>query len=224
MNSATNPAPNVQQDDYTWAERRAQKQAAAQSGSHDLIFIGDSITHRFERDDVGGPVWQKFFGRLRVLNLGYGWDTTQNVLWRLTEGGEFAGQRPRLVVLNIGTNNLTGNSACPANTTAEIVEGIAAICDLVQHASPETKILVMSIFPRGRRVEMINARVHDLNQEIRLWLTTRPELLHLDIGEGLLKPGGEIDPVLVPDLCHPVEPGYVVWGEALQPLVKQYVG
>lgn len=224
MNSAILPVPNVQSDDYDRERRRAEKMAAVATGSHDLVFIGDSITHRFERDDVGGAVWRRHYARLRALNLGYGWDTTQNVLWRLTEGGEFAGQRPRLVVLNIGTNNLTGNSACPANTVVEIVEGIAAICEHVQAASPETKILVMALFPRGRRAEPINARVRDLNRELKSWLATRPGLLHLDIGARFLTVSGEVDPALLPDLVHPVEPGYAIWAEALAPIITSRFG
>ncbi|MET0261492.1 MAG: GDSL-type esterase/lipase family protein [Rariglobus sp.] len=222
MNTATVPAANVQRDNYDWEARRAEKQAAAAAGNHDLVFIGDSITHRFEREDGGLAVWQRHYGHRRALNLGYGWDCTQNVLWRI-ENGEFSGQRPKLVVLNIGTNNLSGNSACRANTTAEIVAGISAICYLVERASPETCILVMSIFPRGRADEMIHARVKDLNAALTGWLATRPRYLHLDIGAQFFGGDGEIDTALLPDRCHPVEPGYVIWAEALEPLIQRHV-
>ncbi len=223
VNTATVPAANVQRDNYDWEARRTEKQAAATAGNHDLVFIGDSITHRFEREDGGLAVWQRHYGNRRALNLGYGWDCTQNVLWRL-ENGEFAGQRPKLVVVNIGTNNLSGNSACRANTTAEIVEGIAAICDRVELASPETRILVMAVFPRGRTDEMIHARVKDLNAAITGWLATRPHYVHLDIGVRFLGEDGEIDVMLLPDRCHPVEPGYAIWAEALEPFIERYVG
>jgi len=222
-NSAIEPTANVQRDNYDWEGRRAQKQAAALAGSHDLIFIGDSITHRFEREDAGIAVWKKRYGNRNALNLGYGWDTTQNVLWRL-QNGEFAGQRPKLVVLTIGTNNLTGNNVCRPNTAAEIVEGIAAICDLVRRESPETKILVMAVFPRGKTNEMIYVRVQDLNAALKAWLATRPEILHLDIGQRFIGADGEVNTELLPDRCHPIEPGYVVWAEAIEPIVSRYVG
>ena len=221
-NSAIEPVANVQRDNYDWEGRRAEKQAAAKQRSHDLVFIGDSITHRFERDDAGAAVWKKHYGKIGALNLGYGWDTTQNVLWRL-ENGEFAGQKPKLAVVNIGTNNLTGNGACRANTVAEIVEGIAAICDFVKMRSPKTAVLVMAVFPRGKIAEAIHARVEDLNAGLRAWLATRPEILHLDIGERFLDAEGEVDLALLPDRCHPIAPGYVIWAEALEPFVKKYV-
>ena len=220
--SAIDPVRNVQKDNYDWAERHAQKQAEARTGSHDLIFIGDSITHRFERDGGGLAVWMKHYETRRLLNLGYGWDCTQNVLWRL-HNGEFSDQRPKLVVLNIGTNNLTGNSAGRPNTVTEIVAGIEAICDFVLGASPSTKILVMAIFPRGRTDEIIHARVKDLNAALATWLSARPHLLHLDIGARFMGKDGEVDVELLPDRCHPVEPGYVIWAEALKPFVSQYV-
>lgn len=222
-NSAIEPAANVQRDNYDWEGRRAEKQAAALSRSHDLIFIGDSITHRFEREDGGLAVWKKHYAHLGALNLGYGWDTTQNVLWRL-EQGEFAGQQPKLVVLNIGTNNLTGNGACRPNTVAEIVAGIGAIADFIQGRSPQTVILVMALFPRGLATESIYMRVQDLNAVLRVWATGRPRMLHLDIGEHLADAEGQVRVDLLPDRCHPVEPGYAIWAEALAPFVTRYVG
>ena len=92
----------------------------------EIILIGDSITHFWGGDPVGGrrtgaEVWDRFFSGRRVVNLGYGWDRTENVLWRLTHG-EFDNVTPRVVVVMIGTNNVT------LNTPEEIGLGITAIC------------------------------------------------------------------------------------------------
>lgn len=137
FNNAVIPVPNTRQDFYSWGERRRTKVAHAQLCSHELVFVGDSITHMFELPDRGGKIWERYFGQYSVCNLGYGWDCTQNVLWRLYNG-EFSNQCSRVVVLNIGTNNLTGNSGGRVNTAEEIVEGIMAICEFITDRSPET--------------------------------------------------------------------------------------
>lgn len=221
-NPAVVPVPNVQNDDYDWNARRIEKRALASSRSHDLIFLGDSITHRFERHDGGLDVWEARYRRLGALNLGYGWDCTQNVLWRLHHG-EFEGQRPKLVVLNIGTNNLTGNGACRPCTAAEIVEGIAGICRFVRQASPLTRILVMALFPRGKTDEMIHARVKDLNAALGAWVSAEPGLMHLDIGARFLGADGEVDARLMPDRTHPVKSGYEIWADAIEPLSTRMI-
>jgi len=109
-NSATIATPVLEHDFYDWHERHRAKCLECERNNHDLVFIGDSITHLFEGDPAvpgrGERVWARYYGQRRALNLGFGWDRTQNVLWRLAHG-EFAGQRPRLVVILIGTNNLT---------------------------------------------------------------------------------------------------------------------
>lgn len=220
--SAIVPARNVQKDFYDWAERHQQKLAQAQSGNHDLVFIGDSITHMFELEDRGLPVWKRTYGHRRALDLGYGWDCTQNVLWRL-ENGEFAGQQPKLVVLNIGTNNLTGNDACPANTAEEIVDGIEAICHFVHRQSEQTTILNMAIFPRGLREEAIHTQVRELNTLLAARLASKPRILHLNIGERFLGPDGEIPCEFMADRCHPTEQGYAIWADAIEPVVRQYI-
>jgi lysophospholipase L1-like esterase len=222
MNTAIIPARNVQLDFYDWDERHQQKQAQAQSDKHDLVFIGDSITHMFEVEDRGLPVWERYYGHRRALDLGYGWDCTQNVLWRL-ENGEFAGQQPKLVVLNIGTNNLTGNDACPANTAEEIVEGIAAICGLIQQKSPQTTILSMAIFPRSLTSDPVHAKAKLVNTLLARHLRRKPGILHLNIGERFLGPDGEIPCELMDDRCHPTKQGYGIWAEAIEPVVRHYL-
>jgi lysophospholipase L1-like esterase len=45
----------------------------------------------------------------------------------------------------------------------------------------------------------------------------------LDIGPKLLQPDGTLSPEMAPDFLHPREQGYVIWAEALQPLIDRYL-
>jgi len=84
-----------------------------------------------------------------VLNIGFGWDRTPNVLWRL-ENGHFANQHPKLIMLNIGTNNFSRTANYPGDTPEDVVDGIAAILATLHKYSPETHIVVMAVFPREK--------------------------------------------------------------------------
>lgn len=222
INNAVIPVPNTQIDFYNWEERRKEKVALAESGSHELIFIGDSITHMFELPDRGKKAWDRFFGKYHVLNLGYGWDCTQNVLWRL-ENGEFSGQQPKVVVLCIGTNNLTGNSGGRANTAGEIVEAIQAICAFIHRQSPNTTIIVMSVFPRGERSDPIFDQAEELAESIKAAMSNQAGVIHLDIGSRFLGSDGEIPTTLMDDLVHPTEAGYEIWAEELRPIISKLI-
>jgi lysophospholipase L1-like esterase len=118
----------------------------AKQGDVDLIFIGDSITDMWATR--GKQVWDKFYGNRKAMNAGIGGDTTQNVLWRL-DNGNIDGIHPKLAVIMIGTNNSNGNS----NTAEEIADGIKAIVKEVHEKLPETKILLLGIFPRRSPAE-----------------------------------------------------------------------
>ncbi|HSI82646.1 MAG: GDSL-type esterase/lipase family protein [Candidatus Methylacidiphilales bacterium] len=223
VNNAIVPIPNTQKDFYNWEERRALKVAQAASRSHDLIFVGDSITHMFEASERGLPVWEQHYGAYSTLNLGYGWDCTQNVLWRL-QNGEFAGQQPRLLVLNIGTNNLTGNSGGRANSAMEIVQGIAAIVELVHDASPDTVVLQMGLLPRGKSDDAIFGKVKEVNTLLREWVEASPGILFSDIGAQFLQPDGEIPLDLMNDRVHPTTAGYRIWAATIDPIVRKCLG
>ena len=72
------------------------------------------------REPNGPTSWASIFGPYRVLNLGFGWDRTQNVLWRL-DHGELDGLQPRVVIIDLGTNNTTQTKNAGNNTAAEII-------------------------------------------------------------------------------------------------------
>ena len=140
------PVEVLEEDGYDWHERHAEKLRAVASRSYDIILMGDSITHYWET--AHGPrTWAGYFGGRNVLNLGFGWDRTGNLLWRL-ENGELSGQKPKLFVLNIGTNNFSRTRSYAGDSPEETASGIIAVARKVHALSPTTRIVVMEIFPR----------------------------------------------------------------------------
>jgi beta-glucosidase len=105
---AETPVPQTQAWSLPWWRPRHEAKLSeiramrAAGKSPQLVFIGDSITQGWEA--VGQPVWAQHFARYDALNLGYGGDKTENVLWRLQQG-EIDGIAPKVAVLMIGTNN-----------------------------------------------------------------------------------------------------------------------
>jgi hypothetical protein len=99
---------------YDWPARHTAAVALMQARQPEIVMLGDSIMHFWggepRGEHVGGrrtapDVWDRFFTARRIVNLGYGWDRTENVLWRLRHG-EFEHVSPKVVVLMIGTNNV----------------------------------------------------------------------------------------------------------------------
>jgi lysophospholipase L1-like esterase len=150
-----------------------------------------------------------------VINMGFGWDRTQNVLWRLRQG-EFEGIRPQWVVLMIGTNNLTGTPNSRASTPEEIVEGIAAIYREIRQRSPESRIILMAILPRaGRPDDPIRALIQSTNRLLAQRFAGDSSITYIDIGAAFLRPDGSLPASLMPDGTHPSEAGYQIWADAL---------
>lgn len=222
INTALRPIPKIEDDSYDWYARHEEKRAAAAQGQYDLVFVGDSITHFWE-DRNGPEVWRAHYGKRSVLNLGFGWDRTQNALWRL-RNGEFAQQRPKLLVLNIGTNNLTAGRV-RANSPAETAAGVAAVCRLVHEMSPDTKILSMRIFPRGAKDTELFQNVMTTNALLGQELESLPYVSAMDITAQMSDAKGDANPELfLPDLTHPGPKGYAVWAQAIEPVVKAALG
>jgi lysophospholipase L1-like esterase len=107
----------------------------------DLLFLGDSITEAWWNVP---DFWRERYGAHQPANFGISGDRTQHVIWRL-EHGALDHISPRVVVLMIGTNNTADNNA------AEILAGIDRILGLIREKRPETKVLLLGIFPRGPR-------------------------------------------------------------------------
>lgn len=221
-NSACQPVAKLEEDFYDWHARHAAVLNLKESVKPEIVLLGDSITHLWGGDPAepkgnrGADSWASLFGDRAVLNLGFGWDRTQNVLWRI-QHGELDGLRPRLAIIHIGTNNLAGTANARENTPAEIAEGIQAVVERTKAVCPGVTILLMAVMPRGekpddparRRVAAINTLLPEVAK------TTGATLI--DLTGRLLNPDGTLSRDIMPDFLHPGPRGYAVWAEALRP-------
>lgn len=220
FNSALIPVPALEQDSYDWYARHHAVLFAKQPLQPRVVLIGDSITHFWGgiplANHVNGPTaWDRVFGKLPTLNLGFGWDRTQNVLWRLRQG-ELDGLTPQWIVLNIGTNNFVATDNARANTPEETVEAIAAICRELRRRSPSSRILLMKIFPRGASPsDPIRRPIDATNRLLEARFAAEPTVRVLDAARRFLAPDGSIPAELMPDQVHPSERGYQLWADVL---------
>lgn len=168
-----------------------------------------------------GPIaWASVFRPYRVLNLGFGWDRTQNVLWRL-DHGELEGLHPRTVIINIGTNNTSQTANARMNSADEIVEGIHAICLRVRSKVPQTKIILMAVLPREQMPD--NPRrilINEINRQLEQF-AKKERITFVDIGPKMLSPDGTLSREIAGDFCHPTEKGYQIWADEIRSLIEE---
>lgn len=208
---------------YDWPARHAAAVALMKERRPEVVMLGDSIVHFWGGDPagerVGGrrtapEVWDRFFAGRPVVNLGYGWDRTENVLWRLRHG-EFDDVSPKAVVVMIGTNNI------PLNTPDEIAAGVAAICDEIHRRSASSRILLLGIFPRGEKPDANRAAIEAVNQRIAAFEGRGGVVTYLDIGDRFLGPDRAIAKDVMYDFLHPTAKGYDIWAAAIEPTLSR---
>jgi lysophospholipase L1-like esterase len=214
-NTAIQPVPR----DAGWLKRHEGFVEIAKAGGVDVLFLGDSITDGWRR--LGKFLWDGHFAPLRAANFGISGDRTQHVLWRM-ENGELDGISPKVVVLMIGTNN-TGferDQVTPRNTVAETIEGVTAVVKGLRTKLPETKILLLAIFPRGEKDSIYRTQLAEINPAIAR-LDDGKFVRFLDLNAKFLWPDGTLPRDFMPDLLHPNEVGYAIWAAAIkQPLTE----
>ena len=213
-NTALQPASR----DAKWVERHEGFVAEAKKGGIEVLFLGDSITDGWR--SKGKAVWEKQYAPLHAANFGIGGDRTQHVLWRM-EHGELDGVKPKAVVLMIGTNN-TGKDqdGKPRNTTPEIVEGVTAVVQGLRAKLPQSKILLLAVFPRGEKGTPIRDQLTEINTALAK-LDDGRMMKFLDIGAKFLGLDGTLSRDIMPDLLHPNEKGYQIWADAIEPTLSQ---
>lgn len=203
---------------YNWEKRHKSLCALVKERKPALVFIGDSITHRMggEPNDTRDNVWHKYYAPRNAVNLGFGWDRTENALWRI-QHGELDGAEPKVAVVLIGINNRN------INTPAEIATGVRAICSEIHQRTPKTNILLLGVFPSGEKPDAGRKKTQDLNDLLAAF-NGQDNITFLDIGSKFLNADGTISQELMGDFLHPTEKGYAIWAEAMEPTLRKLLG
>ncbi|HNY26060.1 MAG TPA: platelet-activating factor acetylhydrolase IB subunit [Candidatus Sumerlaeota bacterium] len=220
----------VSRPDVWWNERHEAILKRLKEGKVDLLFIGDSITHSWEKspthawENNGEEIWMKYYAPRHAVNLGFSGDRTQHVLWRL-DHGEVDGISPKLAVLMIGSNN----SWYDYNTAEEIADGILAIIEKLHAKLPDTKLLVLGIFPRDEKPCAQRAKNQKANARVAQYVATETAkgnkwLHYLDLESKFLQPDGTLPKEIMPDFLHPNAKGYQIWAEAMEPKIVELMG
>ena len=206
-NSALDPqTQNRDHPYYDWISRHEWLKTYCAKHQPNLVLLGDSITHRLggtvqdKTPRTGQTVWDRHFAPRGAVNLGFGFDRTENVLWRLGHGAldQF---NPKGVIVLIGTNNLL------VNTVEDTVAGIYRVVDKVFEASPVSNVLLLGLLPRGFRPnDPLRLRTAAVNKSLERY--QRDNVTTLNAGRDFVREDGQLDSNLVPDALHPSAQGY----------------
>jgi lysophospholipase L1-like esterase len=195
----------------------------AKKGGVDVLFVGDSITAGWKGG--GKDVWKEKFAASKPANFGIGGDRTDHVLWRITEGKELDGIDPKVIVLMIGTNNISAK-----HTPEQIAGGVKAIVGEFRKQKPNAKVLLLGVFPRGgKQVPKGDERVaaDDLQPKIKqindliAKLDDGKHVKYLDIGEKFKDEQGGLSRKVMPDFLHLSAKGYEIWADAIVKPVEE---
>ena len=223
--------------DGFWDRRHAEIMGQIANGpkEYDCVFVGDSITHNWtgwsHPEDIsaasnayrigrvkfapspGLPVWREMSAGRKFLNLGLAGDATGNVLWRM-KNGELDGYAARNFVVMIGTNN--SNRQHPDGVAA----GVYAILNEIAERHPESQIILLPIFPRGATVDSPDRVARERTNRIIRSFADGRRIVWLDFNARFLDADGGLPLATFPDSLHPLEDGYRIWREALEPYLK----
>jgi beta-glucosidase len=207
---------------HWWANRflsRHMQIEKFKGKSVDVVLLGDSIVHFWEWKQP--ECWKRFTANRTALNLGYGGDRTQHVLWRIAHG-ELDGYEAKHVVLMIGTNNNSAKDTDPKN----VASAIELIVSKIREKQPKAKIILHPIFPRGNSAQSVRhldarARNDKTNALLKAFAERDGKVVWIDFNSKLVDETGWVPASIMADQIHPTSAGYDLWMEALAPCLAK---
>jgi lysophospholipase L1-like esterase len=191
------PAPRLARPPL---ERFAHIGREVAAHSYRVLFLGDSLTQRWDDVAADKALWNRYFAPLDALNAGVNGDRTEHLLWRL-EHGNLNNQQPRAIVLLIGTNDL--GHGRPPEVAAE---GIRRVLLQLREILPKTRMLLEGLWPRSD-VARVAAEILPVNRLLRQ-CAEKPSIVYVDPGRRLLDAQARLTPSIAPDGLHPSAQGY----------------
>ncbi len=205
------------QPDETYLKRHESFVALAKKGNIDLLLLGDFLTDDWRGTPKNGvkTIYEKAFGQYKPANFAQGGTYTQHVLWGV-QNGELEGISPKVVMLMIGGTNGSNGDA-----PEKIAAGVKAIIDTIRKKSPSTKVLLLSVPPRGAGPSKIRERHMSVNPFLAKMDDGGKTIKYVDLTTQFVQPDGTVSKDLMPDFFHFSEKGYQAWADAVAGPLKE---
>jgi beta-glucosidase len=127
------------------------------------------------------------------------------------------GLNPKVAVLMFGTNNTGHRQENPKTTAA----GIKRNLEELQQRLPNTKILLLAVFPRDEKPDGELRQINNGVNAIIPGFADSKKIFFLDINKSFLDANGVLSKTIMPDLLHPNEQGYEIWAKAMEPTLTK---
>jgi lysophospholipase L1-like esterase len=170
--------------------------------------------------------WTRSFFGWNAANFGWGGDTVQNILWRLTEG-ELDGVHPKVIVVMAGTNNVGGmpRQGVDATVVENVASGMKAVLELVRRKAPDATVIVMGVTPRMDSAggASVMPTIDAINERYARFADA-PRVRYVNINAQLARSDGAPREGVTVDGLHLSLAGYQVWADALKPIFTELLG
>jgi lysophospholipase L1-like esterase len=140
------------------------------------------------------------------------------VLWRL-DNGNLEGLHPKAAVVLIGVNNIPDDN----NSPRQVLEGVTAVVQKLREKPPQTKVLLLGIFPFREDFNPQRAKALQVNQALNK-LDDGQWVYFLDFGHVFIQPNGKISKDMMRDFLHLSPAGYHLWAEAMEKTLATLIG
>lgn len=160
-----------------------------------IMLIGDSITEGF---DVN-----KLIPQLSIINKGVSGDSTIETYNRISK--EWFKKEPNLVFICIGTNDIARG-----RDDEFIILHIKKIIEKIRLKSPDSGIIITSIFPTRNNPERSNERINNLNLKLQSF-TNSESLKYFDVNQHFKDNEGKLKQEYSLDGLHLTEEAYKQW-------------
>ena len=80
---------------------------------------------------------------------------------------------------------------------------------------PNSKLLVLGVFPRGETPSDSLRKLNDKTNQLIAPLADNKQVFFLDISKSFLDSNGNLPADIMPDRLHPNRKGYELWAQAI---------
>ncbi|SHH67963.1 Lysophospholipase L1 [Chryseobacterium oranimense] len=177
----------------------------------DVVFMGNSITEGWVKSHP------EFFSENNYTGRGISGQTTSQMLLRFQN--DVVALKPRLVVINAGTNDIAENTGIynPDFT----FNNIKAMADIAK--SNGIKVIIASVlpaaaFPWRKEITDVPQKVDALNSKLKQYAQSN-KLIFVDYNTAMRDAKGGMREGLAKDGIHPTPAGYAI----MEPLIKNAI-